>query len=79
MLPVLAEEPRSCTKEKEITSPKLTTQGGGRDSQPEPDEGCAEGATAEQATTVGSDGLEIGATGAGPSLPLGPVQPKQVS
>jgi hypothetical protein len=79
MLPVLAEEPRSCTKEKEITSPKLTTQGGGRDSQLEPDEGCAEGATAEQATTVGSDGLEIGATGAGPSLPLGPVQPEQVS
>jgi len=78
LLPILADEPRNKAKEKEFTSLKLTMQAGGRDSQPVAEEGCAEGWTLEQGT-VAFAGLETRATGAGPSSPVGPVQPEQVS
>ena len=78
MLPILGDEPRSEAKQKEFTSPKLTMEAGGRDSQPVAEEGCTEGQTLEQGTVV-SMGLETRATGAGPSLLVGPEQPEQVS
>ena len=73
----LADEPRSKAREKEVTSPKLTPQVGGRASEPVADEGCTEERTLEQ-ETLASTGLDTGATGAGPSSSVAHEQPEQV-
>ena len=78
MLPIVADEPRSTGKEKELTSPKPTKQAAAGDSQAVAASPFAEGPTVEQGA-VASAGLETGAPGAGPSSAVETVQAEQVS
>ena len=77
LLPILADEPRSKSKEKEVRSPKLTPQVEVGAAKTVVDEGCAEERTLEL-EPLASTGVVTGAIGAGPSSSVCPEQPEQV-